>query len=293
MTRHPSPQPHVARVPLVALFLLLVAAPLAFAQDAGLLEQGKLIYDETAGGVGCAYCHGLQGRGDGTAGVGAPDIAGAHESAIRSSLAGAVPMMGFIQLAPNDLTAVIAYVAQLGQANVPEAPAEPAEPAAPENAPSGTSGGGFDAAALTGAQLEYVTVNVDITENGYVPEVLTLDVGQRVQIVLRNRTFDEHHYKVEGLIPANPFWLSTPVGEQPEDMTEAEHESHHAGQYVAWRDMSPGGIQPTGGDVHLWAFANSPSGGKDVMIFTPTNRGTFRVSCPLHPDVFVGEVRVQ
>lgn len=293
MTWHPTTIPQFIVRPLAILFVVLLSAPLAYAQDADLLERGKLVYEELAGDVGCAYCHGLEGRGDGTAGIGAPDIAGAQDSAIRSSLAGAVPMMGFIQLSARDLDAVIAYVGRLGDD-------EPAQTSPPETSDAGetgdsrnNAGGGFDPAALSGSPMEYETYNVDITADGYVPVVLDLEVGKRAQIVIRNRTQTEHHYKIEGLIPANPLWLTTPAGDQPEEMSDAEHESHHAGQYVAWRDESPGGIQPSGGDVHLWAFVSSPNGGKDVMIFTPTNRGTFRVFCPLHPDEFVGEVRVQ
>ncbi len=38
-------------------------------------------------------------------------------------------------------------------------------------------------------------------------------------------------------------------------------------------------------------YAFSPGGGKDVVLFTATNTGTFQVVCPLHPE-FVGEVTV-
>jgi len=97
------------------------------------LERGEKIYQETAGSVGCAYCHGVQGMGDGTAGAGAPVIAGAQLSAIRSSLAGAVPMMGFIKLSPSELEDVAAYVAYLGTLTGTDASASP-----PSEAPSRT-----------------------------------------------------------------------------------------------------------------------------------------------------------
>lgn len=97
------------------------------------LERGEKIFQETAGGVGCAYCHGVRGMGDGTAGAGAPVIAGAQQSAIRSSLAGAVPMMGFIKLSPTELEDVAAYVTYLGTLTGTQAPAT-----APSEAPSQT-----------------------------------------------------------------------------------------------------------------------------------------------------------
>ena len=63
-----------------------------------MIEAGRLIYEETAGGVGCAYCHGLDGNGDGTAGVEAARVVGAEESALRGAMSGAVPLMTFITL---------------------------------------------------------------------------------------------------------------------------------------------------------------------------------------------------
>jgi mono/diheme cytochrome c family protein len=43
------------------------------------LAQGKLIFEKTAGGVGCASCHALDGKGNGPAGLNAPNIRGKTE----------------------------------------------------------------------------------------------------------------------------------------------------------------------------------------------------------------------
>ena len=79
------------------------------------LAQGKLIFDKTAGGVGCAYCHGFDGKGQGAAGVGAPDNRGASEEKVRNALAGGVPLMSFIKLTDEEVTAVIGYLKYLNE----------------------------------------------------------------------------------------------------------------------------------------------------------------------------------
>lgn len=263
----------IAGVLLGALFLSSVA----FGQEDDL-TAGRRLFRETAGGVGCAYCHGLEGRGDGLPGIEAPNIVGAQMSAIRASLAGGVPAMGFIELNERELAAVAAYVQQLAVPE-PEEPAEPApeEPAEPDTAES----------------VRYLTINVDITEEGYRPASISIPVGQMVQLIVRNRTQVEHHYKIVGLVPENLLWLADPVEvtERVEGVTDDEHDAHHATSYVAWRAPSPAGILPTGDEVHAWAYQYSPGGGKDVVLFAATETGIFQVVCPLHPDM-VGEVTV-
>lgn len=101
--------------------LALVVGAIAWADGAAQplsdkLQLGKAVFEERAGGVGCAFCHGIDARGNGTAGVNAPAIVGAQESALRSSLAGAVPMMGFITLTEEELHAVVQYLVYLAEA---------------------------------------------------------------------------------------------------------------------------------------------------------------------------------
>ena len=88
-------------------------ATTAAGSDSDLLTEGKLIFDETAGDVGCAHCHGASGKGDGVAGAGATDIRGKTKSQIDAAISGGVPQMSFIKLTPEQLDAVAAYVAQL------------------------------------------------------------------------------------------------------------------------------------------------------------------------------------
>lgn len=237
-----------------------------FGQD-GDLTAGRRIYLETAGGVGCAYCHGVDGRGEGTAGLDAPNIVGAQMSAIRSSLAGGVPIMGFIKLNERELAAVAAYVRQLAGS---ESEALPAAPVVPSSV---------------------ITVNVEITEDGFRPPSISIPVGQMVQLVVRNRTMEEHHYRIVGLVPKNLLWIADPPTERLEGVSDDDHEAHHATDFVAWRAPSPSGIQPTGDEVHAWTHIYSPGGGKDVVLFAATNTGTFQVVDPRNPE-FQGNVTV-
>jgi mono/diheme cytochrome c family protein len=74
-----------------------------------------LVFEKTAGGVGCALCHGLDGKGEGIAGLGAPDIRGKKEAQVRGALIGGVPLMSFIKLSDEEITAVVAYLQYLNE----------------------------------------------------------------------------------------------------------------------------------------------------------------------------------
>jgi mono/diheme cytochrome c family protein len=73
-----------------------------------LAAKGKLIFDETAGDIGCAACHGMDAQGDGAA----PDIRKADEAQIKDGLEHTGDMRGF-GLTPVDIRAVAAYLAYL------------------------------------------------------------------------------------------------------------------------------------------------------------------------------------
>lgn len=90
------------------------SAPPATTSNGDSLAKGKVIFEKTAGGVGCASCHGLDGKG-GLPGVGAPDIRGASEARVRGALAGGVPLMSFIKLSDEEKTAVVAYLKYLNE----------------------------------------------------------------------------------------------------------------------------------------------------------------------------------
>jgi len=73
-------------------------------------ERGKVIFEQTAGGVGCASCHGMDGAGN--ANLSTPDIRGADEARVRSALAG-VSFMSGIRLTDAELAAVLAHLQTL------------------------------------------------------------------------------------------------------------------------------------------------------------------------------------
>lgn len=104
-------------VAAIAATLALGAANTAWAQSgpAVLFPEmnelelaGKIIYDETAGGVGCQMCHGPLGGG--SMDMGAPPISGINIAAFDSALAGAVPLMEFFTLSMQEKREVFAYL---------------------------------------------------------------------------------------------------------------------------------------------------------------------------------------
>ena len=89
------------------------AAPTPAAPAGALAERGRLVFEQTAGDVGCASCHGMDGAGD--AGLSTPDIRGADEARVRSALTG-VALMSGIRLTEAELEAVLAHLQTLNLA---------------------------------------------------------------------------------------------------------------------------------------------------------------------------------
>lgn len=73
----------------------------------GLLVQGEEIFQKTAGGLGCQYCHGTDAKGN----IG-PNIRGKPEEAIQNAL-GLVQQMSFIHLSDQEIEAVATYLKYL------------------------------------------------------------------------------------------------------------------------------------------------------------------------------------
>jgi len=71
---------------------------------------GQKIYEELAGGVGCQACHGMD-----AAGVIGPDIRGKDPVAILEAMK-SVPDMGIIELTPEEVDQVAAYLRALHEA---------------------------------------------------------------------------------------------------------------------------------------------------------------------------------
>lgn len=77
-----------------------------------LLALGKLVWEETAGGVGCQKCHGIDAEGTSDA----PNVIGAGRTKIATALAGGVVDMNFDEkLTSEEIDAVAAYLAYLVQ----------------------------------------------------------------------------------------------------------------------------------------------------------------------------------
>jgi len=89
----------VRLVGVAALIARLSALP-GFAQDNALVEEGREIFEETAGGVGCAMCHGPTAEGD----IG-PAIQGADPAMIRGQL-DTNDQMAFISLSDEEIEQV-------------------------------------------------------------------------------------------------------------------------------------------------------------------------------------------
>ena len=111
----PTPTPMPTATPVTVTTVGPTPTPSADSQDSDSLALGRLVYEDTTGDVGCAYCHGLDGMGEGTgAGQSAPDIRGASRSDVRQALRGATDMDD-IKLSSDELMAVIAYLLHLAR----------------------------------------------------------------------------------------------------------------------------------------------------------------------------------
>lgn len=75
--------------------------------DEEVLAQGKQIFEKTAGGVGCAMCHGMDALGDPA--QAAPPNIGASAEMIEQALFDR-PQMSFISLTVPEVKAVAAYL---------------------------------------------------------------------------------------------------------------------------------------------------------------------------------------
>lgn len=71
-----------------------------------------MLFEKTAGGVGCAACHGITGRG--STQISAPDIRGADEARIRAALTG-VAVMKSITVTDAEIAALAVYLQELNK----------------------------------------------------------------------------------------------------------------------------------------------------------------------------------
>ena len=88
------------------------AQPAGAAAALAAAGGGRTIFEKTAGGMGCAFCHGMDARG--AVQFNAPDIRGADEARIRSALAG-VTQMSQIRLTDGEISAVVRHLQELNK----------------------------------------------------------------------------------------------------------------------------------------------------------------------------------
>jgi len=142
------------------------------------------------------------------------------------------------------------------------------------------TGMGHDALPPSEGSTEYLTLNIDISDDAISPSAVFVPAGRPVRLLLRNRGSTEHHYRVIGLVPDDLVWLirgeKTALAEGSDD----EH-NHHVSHFVRQRETTPAGIRPTGTEVH--AYVAGPND-LDVVIFTASQMGTFAVQCDLHQE---------
>lgn len=103
-----------ALVLIIGFVIGLLISEIALSDsEPALIAQGRLLFEETAGGegVGCAVCHGHFGMGDEQIG---PNNRGAPEARIRKALA-TVDRMGFLHLTDEEIKAVAAFLEYLGK----------------------------------------------------------------------------------------------------------------------------------------------------------------------------------
>ncbi len=89
--------------------------PTAAGSTGSLDEQiaaGKLLFEKTAGGVGCALCHGIDGKGDPV--YASPSNRGATAEQILDAIE-TRPQMAFLVLSNDEVQAVAAYLKVLAE----------------------------------------------------------------------------------------------------------------------------------------------------------------------------------
>ena len=103
-----QPSPTATNVPTVATQPpVTVPAELSGEEQ---IARGEELFQKTAGGVGCALCHGVDAMGDPA--QGAPSNFGASAESIEQALYDR-PQMSFIQLSRDEIKSIAAYLQYL------------------------------------------------------------------------------------------------------------------------------------------------------------------------------------
>ena len=138
------------------------------------------------------------------------------------------------------------------------------------------------AAAIPRNTGEILTINVDLTDQGFSPDTIFMAQGQRVKLVVRNKGATEHHFHIIGLDPADMLWSVKGTEMEGVDLTEEEAHNHDHGELADFHVCTSAfGICPTGLSVH----AHAAPGDLDIIMFTTTNQGNFEITDPLHQNL--------
>lgn len=133
-----------------------------------------------------------------------------------------------------------------------------------------------------------LTINVNVTDQGFEPNTIFMAQGQRVKLVVRNHGATEHHFHIIGLDPENMLWAAKGtemegLGSEDVDLEDEDdgHNHDHGGLVDFHVCTSAFGVCPTGLSVH----AHAAAGDMDIILFTTTNQGNFQITDPLHQNL--------
>ena len=132
------------------------------------------------------------------------------------------------------------------------------------------------------ASADILTINVILTDDAFQPSTIFMPAGQRVRLVVRNQGQTEHHFHIEGLVPQDMFWAAKDLLSETDLGSDLDSHGHQVGDLVPFHMCtSRSGLCPTGKTVHAHAMASD----LDIILFTPADTGTYRIVCPLHPNI--------
>jgi hypothetical protein len=143
-------------------------------------------------------------------------------------------------------------------------------------------------------------INIKLTDEGFDPEIIFIPAGRRIRLILRNHGTTEHHFRINGLIPAQMRWMLFPEIDEYEvasmtneelidygiagvtDIGELTHLVHHLKpSFVPFKDVSPAGVKPLGTDVHGYVTL----GRTEVMTFIALQTGEYAARDVLFPEI--------
>jgi len=132
-----------------------------------------------------------------------------------------------------------------------------------------------------------ITLNVEVTDDGFEPAAIFIPAGRGVQLLMRNHGTTEHHLRVIGAEPARLLWVARPDTGIEDGVTEEDHSKHHLIGYIDWRGTSDSGIKINGDEIHGWSRATE----MEIMRFIISEPGTYQFEDVLFPEL-TGELTV-